>query len=1008
MKSYIFFFTIIFCIILFAQKNITAQTNPTQSTSLHFNFGSTNQIQLKSYSNVDTKTFYNDKRGYGLLTKQVFPIKKSKKWTDLIPALKSGVKSEGQIKFKTKIRPGEYYIEILMDGGNTGHWQGKIKINDSLIVNEIYSFTSDPESDQPPDYWAVIKKIKVRKNNLLFSIQATNQPSTILALSILPIVKSKINLVDGKITADKNFFAPNYKLSINLINKGNIKEALRYIDAIPEIMFPYQKAKLLLSAAGRLETENPRQLIENALRILSDLENKDNSPEILIDIKAAELYIYADQIFKSGGWDWTKEYTQSGIFNHINFAGMAFEEITKFENHPLQLRAMYELAKVCYWNWVEQNNDLLIEKADKYFKLVKKYYPGNKILNMYLGERIVSVDYPPKDTRIPQWAYLEKKALDGVTDIIHYWVENRQAENGEFGGKYDDDVEMMRWWPISRIAANDSVTLLGMKRLVDGIWKSKWIKNGWSRRLRDVEHSSEPIADTQPMMIGFDYGNPVYIERCMQTLNKINLWTGINLKKHRHFKSSWYSATAIDTTSPKDCDVEMNTRTVKAIRWLAWYNRHPLAMKFLREWTDAWYDDCMRTDKGKPKGIVPAAIRYKDDEICGYTDNWYDSGMFWGYYNFTGGTKMLKEFLVSYLLFRDKKYLEPVDLNLQLVNKYFGKNLLNSKPGSEKWTANILLQSNNFRETIELWRLITGDPKYDELIKMIGSDYIKFRLTNNEEYLKQGCKNIIDNSYVDRELITTEAYFTDRVEIRNLRGGPDYGSTHLESMYAGSPLANAFYPFQAISWRGFGNNFAAIVLDSSPHNLKIRIINLRKNEINGSIVFHQLENGKYKFKLTSPDSGQSESESTFEVRRRNSELNIFLPALREKIINITQIEKYPSENFELADLAITKSELKLTDLKNGKIAVSIPIHNIGIRDAEHVEISLLLKQGNRLKEIDRKIIVKLKAPLDLLAKVKKIEFIISKNTGIYEIRIDENSTVDEITKLNNKIRFSIN
>ncbi len=67
------------------------------------------------------------------------------------------------------------------------------------------------------------------------------------------------------------------------------------------------------------------------------------------------------------------------------------------------------------------------------------------------------------------------------------------------------------------------------------------------------------------MMIGFDYGNPIYIERCTPTLNKVDFWTGITPKGHRHFKSALYSATAIDTTTPKGCDVEMNTRTVKAI-----------------------------------------------------------------------------------------------------------------------------------------------------------------------------------------------------------------------------------------------------------------------------------------------------------------------------------------------------------------------------------------------------------------------------------------------------------
>lgn len=976
-----------------------------QNRSCRFNFGSQNSFNPNSFIQIDAKTFYSKKNKFGLLTNDAKNYQIKKKWAKITPEIASGIITTNAIQFRAEIQQGEYYIEISMDGGNSGHWQGDISVNDSSIIKDLYSFTSDPESDEAPNYWAVLRKIKTTSSVFKLSIKAKNQNSSLSSLILIPAKDIKLKLINGKIIADKNFFAPNSKLAIDLINNGSIKEAMRYIDAIPGSMFGKQKAELLFAAAGRLETENPVQLISNALRILKEEKNKNNSTDVDLDIKAAELYIYADQSYKSGGWDWTKELTQTGIFDHINSAGMAYKELTQLEKHPLQIRAMYALAKVSFWIWVEQHTQRLLDNADKYFKIVQKYYPDNKLIKMYLGERICSVEYSKWDKEIPKWAYLQKKALDGVLDIIHYWVKNRQADNGEFGGKYDDDVEMLRWWPVSRTVVEDPVALIGMKRLVDGIWNSIWIERGWSRKLRDVEHSSEPIADTQPMMIGFDYGNPIYVERCMATAEKLNLWTGINKKGHRHFKSSWYSATAIDTTAPKDCDVEMNTRTIKAVNWLAWYNHHPAAMKFLREWADAWYEDCMSTDKDKPKGIVPAAIRYDDDEICGYSENWYESGMYWDYYNFRNGSKILNQFLVSYLLFNDAKYLKPIELALDLVQKYNGEDLTNSISGSEKWTAGILLSSNQFAEAVEMWRLITGNSKYDELIKSIGSDYIKFRLTGDEEAILDGLNNIINGTYNNRELMTTEAYFTDRVEIRDLRGGDDWGVALLESMYTGSPMVDTFYPFNPVSWRGFGKNFSVIVLNTSSESIKIKIINLTKKKINGSIVFHQLENGKYKYTLSLPETNQIDSNKIFEVKKRNSELNISLQPLKEEIINIQQVGKYPTENFELADLAITRSELKIGNLKNGKIKVSIPVHNIGIKDAENIEAAIFKNEINRVAS---KAITEIKAPIDLQPKIKIVEFVIPNKSGNYEIRINGNSSMEEITTLNNKISFTIN
>ena len=114
----------------------------------------------------------------------------------------------------------------------------------------------------------------------------------------------------------------------------------------------------------------------------------------------------------------------------------------------------------------------------------------------------------------------------------------------------------------------------------------------------------------------------------------------------------------------------MNTRTVKAALWLAWYNRHPFVMQFLREWGDSWLEDCLRTEKGKPKGIVPAAVRYSNDEIGGHSDNWHHPNMFWDYFNYRGGARILNLLLLNSIFFDDDKYLEPIYLSMELIKKY--------------------------------------------------------------------------------------------------------------------------------------------------------------------------------------------------------------------------------------------------------------------------------------------------------------------------------------------------
>jgi len=348
-----------------------------QNKSYKFNFGTQNGSNYNDFIHIDAKTLYSPKNKCGLLSEGVVNNKIEKKWAKITPEIATGIKSSTVIKFKAVIEPGEYYLEINLDGGNTGHWQGKISVNDSVIIDEMYSFTSDPESDEAPNYWSVIEKVKVNSKEFLLSVKAKNQESSLSSLALIPVKNGKLKLIDGKIIADKSFFAPNSKLIIDLINKGIIKETMRYIDAIPEVMFGREKAELLLATAGRLETEEPVQLISNALRILQNEKGKNNSANIDLDIRTAELYIYADQSYQSGGWDWTKKLTQTGIFDHINSSGMAYQEIVQFEDHPLQIRAMYELAKVSFWIWVEQGRQRELNIADRYFKIVQKYYPYN-------------------------------------------------------------------------------------------------------------------------------------------------------------------------------------------------------------------------------------------------------------------------------------------------------------------------------------------------------------------------------------------------------------------------------------------------------------------------------------------------------------------------------------------------------------------------------------------------------------------------------------------------------
>src|SRR5690606_25070084 len=124
---------------------------------------------------------------------------------------------------------------------------------------------------------------------------------------------------------------------------------------------------------------------------------------------------------------------------------------------------------------------------------LRALHPDDQILAMYAGEK---VDLPDEcdcletDASAPAWSVTQREALCRLRQICHWWVNERQAENGELGGKFGDDVEILRWWA-ALVLSGDNTAIRGWQRLADGVWQSKYVKEGYASQLEDVEHAAE-------------------------------------------------------------------------------------------------------------------------------------------------------------------------------------------------------------------------------------------------------------------------------------------------------------------------------------------------------------------------------------------------------------------------------------------------------------------------------------------------------------------------------------
>ena len=427
--------------------------------------------------------------------------------------------------------------------------------------------------------------------------------------------------------------------------------------------------------------------------------------------------------------------------------------------------------------------------------------------------------------------------------LVHWWVEQRQNEQGELGGKLGDDVEMLRWWaPLCLVG--DETALRGWQRLADGVWYSRHVSEGYARKVADVEHAAEFIADTTPLMLLYS-DDPSYEKRLAYSARHLEtLWTGISAGGNRHFRSAWFSSTAINTDGPRGRDVEYNTRATQSLRYLAWRRPNPQLIRLLHEWSTAWADAAMRTDKGKPKGLIPASIRFPDDAINGDGPNWYEANMYWDFYEWQhyAGSLMLDQLLFTYTLTGDAHLLEPMFATLELIRseqqKVSQANLASPEEGSSTWAAVSLIHNTLFWTVVEQWRDRTGDSRWDDLIVRYGTDSGRYQTSGDERHL--GLEVLLEDLRYNTPLKTTEAIYTDRVRVR--------GAELLKRMLTGDGIEDNLSPYYAVSWQKTDADFTAPFGERGRTRLEVQLFSHGRADREALMRVWRAKPGKYELR----------------------------------------------------------------------------------------------------------------------------------------------------------------
>ncbi|WP_315824206.1 hypothetical protein [Paraflavitalea speifideaquila] len=346
---------------------------------------------------------------------------------------RDGVTGSDSMVFRADIPNGNYWITVVTGQHKADQLQLQVKINGHVFIDTV----STPWFRLP--FRSTRKKVAITDDKAIISMVAIGGgPIGIMSIEIRPETP------------------------------------------IQEIAFPEKSPEQDTAVAVQFE----HQLVQV-------IGNSSNPEAAINQLHSLRQYLQACRYYNGGGWGWATRKTGMNQIQRMYTAANLLEQVVADPADPFYYKALYLLGRIHYWLYQEDEQLYPDSKAAIYFKELASIFPKHEVLQMYLGNQVPDSFTPGDTTGAPRWAVLQYEAMSRMQKLIHWWVQQRQAANGELGGKFGDDVEMLRWWLPAVVGADDSIARKGYTRLADGIWNSDLLYRGYSKGVDDVEHSAE-------------------------------------------------------------------------------------------------------------------------------------------------------------------------------------------------------------------------------------------------------------------------------------------------------------------------------------------------------------------------------------------------------------------------------------------------------------------------------------------------------------------------------------
>ena len=578
-------------------------------------------------------------------------------------------------------------------------------------------------------------------------------------------------------------------------------------------------------------------------------------------------------------------------------------------------------------------------------------------------------DEPPPG--VPRWAWYVRQAWLETRRMAEWWVENRMVPTGEFGGQVSDDSDLYQQFTDLPFFENDGVgaTLKQGGADLCELAYNEYLTGGLNNLNTDALHAYEEGINHLALMPTWFYGDPVYLERCMESASNITRITHVTEDGRRHFPD--YRHIGIDNlANPPSPAIDGQSTPLlwHTALQVCEYNRNPELLKVIEEWADTWLQHMV-------PGKWATEIEVLSNMITGFNK---DRPLYGGH------ASQACVFLWLYRLTVDSKYLEPFmtyycEGKAPYPSDYFLSDVYVSG-GLDGLNLSIVNTLGEWNPVLELFT--TG--RYGGIIdRMIGTP----------ESSSSAITCLYD-AIRWPDMYTSAEQYTDRLFPTIL----EYGST---SYLGGYTRRNKFNPCRAVSWEGFELNYAALVLDNRPDRLKVAVYNFADTELHGTMRIWNLDHGTYSVGRGIDTRGdfsidKDRIETSREIMKADG-VGVTLPPREVVIIELNMLERGDTIQ-NRADLAITARETIVKDT-----VIEGIVHNIGAQRIENTVIALIDSDGGIIQEVS---VGPLEAPLDLKPKRKHFKIHLSGNPDkCWKLIADPGNRIKEIYEGNNIVEI---